>query len=162
HLPAIDASMLAQLLDVGDEVPGRVVDQRRVRRAAPAAALVEEHDAVALGVEEATLLGVGASARPAVQEDDRLALRVARRLLVQAMSRAHVDDALRVRLDRRIGGAATLHRGEPAGRIVPTQAAASDREHRTASNGPLASRARLVACPGESDPYALRARRGAG
>ena len=44
--PALDAEVFAQLLHVGDEMPGRVVDEARVGAAAPASALVEHHDPV--------------------------------------------------------------------------------------------------------------------
>jgi hypothetical protein len=46
HLPALDGEVLAQPLDVIDEVPGGVFFQRSVRRRAPAAPLVEQDDAV--------------------------------------------------------------------------------------------------------------------
>ena len=72
-LPPLDAEVLAQRLDVGDQVPRRVVDERRVRRALAAAALVEEHDAVRRGIEEAPVARLGAEAGAAVQEDDGLA-----------------------------------------------------------------------------------------
>ena len=46
-LPPVDPEVRAERLDVGDEVPGRVVLERSVRRALAAAPLIEEHDAVA-------------------------------------------------------------------------------------------------------------------
>ncbi len=85
HLPAVDAEVLAQALDVGDEVPGGVVVERGERLALAAAALVEQDDAVARRVEEAPVLGVGAAAGPAVQEHHRLAGAVARLLEVEVV-----------------------------------------------------------------------------
>ena len=73
HLPALDAEVLADFLDVGDEVPGGVGFKRRVWRALAAAALIEVHDAVLFGMEEAPLFGIGAAAGTAVQKDHRLA-----------------------------------------------------------------------------------------
>jgi rhodanese-related sulfurtransferase len=46
HLPALDVEMLAELLDVVDEMPGGVFVDAGMRRGAAAAALVELHDAV--------------------------------------------------------------------------------------------------------------------
>ena len=73
HLPALDAEVLADFLDIGDQVPGGVGFERRVGRALAAAALVEVHDAVLLGMKEAALFGIGAAARTAVQKNHRLA-----------------------------------------------------------------------------------------
>ena len=49
HLPALDAQVLADFLDVSDQVPGGVGLQGCVRRALSAAALVEVDDAVLAG-----------------------------------------------------------------------------------------------------------------
>jgi hypothetical protein len=46
--------VLAQAFDIGDEVPGRVVGELRMRRRTAATALVEQHDAVACRIEEAS------------------------------------------------------------------------------------------------------------
>ena len=77
YQPALDAEMLAQSLDVGDQMPGRVLDEAGARPAASAAALIEHHDAVVLRVEELPRALVGAGAGPAVQEYGRLAGRIA-------------------------------------------------------------------------------------
>ncbi len=79
--------MLAQAFDIIDQVPGGVRDQRGVRAALAAAALVEQHDAVAARIEEAAHRRAGAAARAAVQEHDRLAVRIAAFLEVQLMVR---------------------------------------------------------------------------
>jgi len=57
-MPALNAEVVANFLDVGDQVPGGVRFQRRVGRALPTAALVEVHDSVLFGVEEAALFGI--------------------------------------------------------------------------------------------------------
>ena len=74
HQPALDPQMRAQRLDVGDQVPGGVLAQLGVRAARAAAALIEQHDAVAPRIEEAPHAGIGAAARAAVQEHHRLAV----------------------------------------------------------------------------------------
>ena len=68
HLPALDAEMLAQALDVVDQMPSRVLFERRVRRRASAATLIEEHDPVARRIVVAAHDRVGAAAGPAVQK----------------------------------------------------------------------------------------------
>ena len=62
--PPVDAEVLAQQLHVRDQVRGRVVPHvggrvAGVRPAPPAAALVEQDEPVALGVERPPLAGRG-------------------------------------------------------------------------------------------------------
>jgi hypothetical protein len=101
HEPARDAQLRAQPLHVGDQVPGRVVGQLAQRRRAPGAALVEDDDAVVGRIEEAAVVGRGARARPAVQENDGLAGRVAGDLPVDAVVPVRLQPAGLVGLDRR-------------------------------------------------------------
>src|SRR5262249_32393535 len=77
HDPAADAEILADLLDVADKVPGRVLAELRMRRALAGAALVEEYHAVMARVEEAPIGRREAAAGTAVQEHDRHALGIA-------------------------------------------------------------------------------------
>ena len=102
HLPPVDAQVRSYALDVGDQVPRRVLSDLRVGPALAAAALVEQDDAVALGIEEAPVARVGAVARPAVQKDHRLAARVAAHLPVDAVEVGHLEEAGVVRLRDRI------------------------------------------------------------
>jgi hypothetical protein len=76
-LPALNAQVHADFFDVGDQVPGGVGFEGRIGSALAAAALVEVHDAVLLGMEEAALFGIGATTGAAVQEDRRLASGIA-------------------------------------------------------------------------------------
>src|SRR6266850_3926009 len=55
-LPAIDAEMLAQSLDICYEVPGRILFQTRVGRALAGAALIEKNNSINLRVEVATVV----------------------------------------------------------------------------------------------------------
>lgn len=54
--PFVDAQVLADALQVLDQVPGGVVLQARMGRGAATAALVEGDDAVQVGVKVATAL----------------------------------------------------------------------------------------------------------
>ena len=87
HLPAFNGEVFAEFLDVGDQVPGSVSFERRVRCALAAATLVEVHDAVFAGVEEAALFRIGTAAWAAVQKDHRLAGGVAGLFEVEVMDR---------------------------------------------------------------------------
>jgi len=58
-LPLVDAEFFADRLDVGDQVPGGVVLEACGRLALAAPALVEQHDAIFLRVEELAHLGIG-------------------------------------------------------------------------------------------------------
>jgi len=66
--------VLAQLLEVLDQVRRGVGLEQPGRTALAAAALVVEHGAVVRGVEEAALGGHAAATGPAVQVDHRLAV----------------------------------------------------------------------------------------
>ena len=57
-MPALNAEVLANFLDVGDQVPCGFASMRRIWRALATAALVEVHDSVLFGVEEAALFGI--------------------------------------------------------------------------------------------------------
>ena len=62
-LPALDIEMAAQGFNVGQEIPGRVVFDRGVGERSSTAALIEQDDAIELGVVEAAHDGRGAGAR---------------------------------------------------------------------------------------------------
>ena len=98
HEPALDLELLAQPLDVGDQVLGRVVGQR-VRAAAATPALVEHDDAVAGEVEVVGPPRRAARPRAAVQHDRRLASWITNHLpedLVAVRGRHHAShDATR-------------------------------------------------------------------
>src|SRR5215831_9234992 len=64
--PTLNGEVLADLFDVGYEIPRGVFVQGSVGRALAAAALVEVDDAVLCGVEKPTLFGIGTSSGPAV------------------------------------------------------------------------------------------------
>ena len=88
-LPALDAQMFAQALDIGDQMPGGVGDQAGVRRGTTTTALVEEHDAVLGRVEEAPRLGIAAGTGTAVQENHWFAFGVAALLEVELVTVTH-------------------------------------------------------------------------
>jgi len=70
-----------------------------MRGGAARSALVEEHDAVAGGIEEAAVPGLAAGARPAVQKDHGQPVRVAAGLPVQAVTVADIEGAGRAGLN---------------------------------------------------------------
>ena len=84
--PAVDAEMPAQPLDVLDQVVGGVVGQAAERARPPGAALVEDHHAPEVGVEEAPVHRARAGARAAMQEQHRPAARIADLLPVHDMA----------------------------------------------------------------------------
>ena len=103
--------MLAEPLDILDQVPGRVGLEAGMRRRAAAAALVEQGDVVARGIELAAMIGAAAGAGAAMQHHRRLALRIAALLPVERVAVADVEPAGPVGLDRRIEGAAVGETG---------------------------------------------------
>ena len=104
--PAVDAEVLAQLLDITDQVLGGIAVQagaqvRHLGRAPPAAALVELDEAVGLRVEVPPPSRRQAAAGPAVQRHGRLAVRVAADLPVDALTVTDVQHSRVVRLNGR-------------------------------------------------------------
>ena len=93
HLPAFDAQVGAQALDVGDQIPGRVLAQLRMRRGASTAALVEQHDPVHGWVEEPPALRAAARAGTAVQEHDRFPVQIAALLVIQRVQPRNLQRA---------------------------------------------------------------------
>src|SRR5690606_31563186 len=81
---------------------GGVVLQARMRRGAPAAALVEQQNLVALRVEQASMCAGASPAGTAMQEDRRLAIRVAAKLPVHTVTITGVQVAMGVGMDLRI------------------------------------------------------------
>lgn len=105
-LPAVDAEMGTKPLHVGDEVGRGVHAQIRavgdVRAGLSATALVEQHDPVLRGIEEASLGRRGPTAGTAVHEDHGLSLRVARGLPVDLLAVADIQVTGLVGLDLRV------------------------------------------------------------
>ncbi len=102
HQPAFDAEMRAQRLDVGDEMRRGVVAQFAQGRGAPGAALVENHDAVMRGIEEAPVSRRGAGAGTAVEKQHRRPARITRLLPVHAVHAVEIEHAGVVGFDFRI------------------------------------------------------------
>lgn len=73
--PFFDAQVLANPLQVGDQIPGRVVFQAGVGSGATTAALVESDNAIQVGIEEATTLGITSGTGAAVDEHHRQTFR---------------------------------------------------------------------------------------
>ena len=74
--------MLAQLLNITDKIPSRVLFDRSVRRTLSRPALIEQHDAIRLRGVKLTILRRNTPARTTMQKDDRLAVRIAALLVV--------------------------------------------------------------------------------
>lgn len=111
--PAINAEVLAEMFDIGDEVRGGVggeVSVRffRERSAASAAPLIEEDDAEEMGIEEATLIWGTASAGSAVEEEGGEALGVTAAFPIDLMPVSHGEESGLIRLD---GWELTCHDG---------------------------------------------------
>src|SRR5687767_7082757 len=83
-------------------MPGGVVDQTCMRTAAPAAALVEQHDAISVGIEKAAGTIVAAGAGSAVHEDRRFTVGIAALFVVELVHVRDAEHAAVVRLDRGI------------------------------------------------------------
>ncbi|KAG1190673.1 hypothetical protein G6F35_013892 [Rhizopus arrhizus] len=103
HQPLVRAHDLgAQALDIGHQVPGRVVVQAGVRLGTAATALIEQQHVVALRIEQLTMHGRTTAARAAMQEDGGLAVRIARHFPIDLVAVAGIQDAVAVGFDWRV------------------------------------------------------------
>jgi hypothetical protein len=98
--PPGNAQRLAKALDVGDEVPGGVLGELGMRRAAPGALLVEEDDPVVRRIEEAPVAGQKPAARAATEEDDGNAARITDLLVIEVVPRRDGKEGGAVGFDR--------------------------------------------------------------
>src|SRR5688572_17364593 len=95
-LPPLDAAMLTQPLDVGNQVPrgvGTEIGARLagMRPALATTALIKKDDAVSGRVEQPTDFWIQRSAGPTVQEDRRLACRITALLPIDLLAVADVQ-----------------------------------------------------------------------
>jgi len=103
--PALDPEVLAQLLHVPEQMGRGVVAHvgrrvARVRSAATASALIEQHDPEALRVEHRACTGRAAGAGATVDDEGDLAARVAADLPVDEVAVTGIEHAVVVGLDR--------------------------------------------------------------
>ena len=100
--PFVDAKRGANQLDIGDQMPCRVVRDRRMRGGAPASALIEQHHTVDLGVEIPPHRRAATTAGAAMQHDNGDAIGVATLLDIDLMPLPYGQHPLVERLNRRI------------------------------------------------------------
>lgn len=92
--PLVDTEVLAQTLNISDQGPGGVVLERCGRGRLAGAALVEQDDAVDLGVKVAAVVVTDTTTGPTVEIDHRLALGVAGLLVVEGVDVGDLEEAL--------------------------------------------------------------------
>ena len=97
--PAFDTEKFANALHVGNQGLRVVARELGVRRRATRAALVEQDDAVAFGVEKATVARLRSHAGTAMHEEHRDPFGVAALLEIEFMGRIHREAMGLVRLD---------------------------------------------------------------
>ena len=102
HHPAIDAQRLADHLDIGDQMPCRVLDHTRMRPRPPAPALVEQDHAIHCRIEIAPHRRAASAPRTAMQHHHGYSLRIATLFDINAVPVTHVDHPLIERVDRRV------------------------------------------------------------
>src|SRR5215813_6939371 len=92
--------MLAQPLDVRDQMPGCVFFQGSMRDAISRPPLIEQYDSIGFRVEEAAILCDQSAARTAVKKDGRLTVRVPALLVINVMDFRRLQHPMLVRLYR--------------------------------------------------------------
>ncbi|MNJ37153.1 hypothetical protein D3C77_319620 [compost metagenome] len=114
--PFFDAQVLADALQVFDQVPGGVVFQAGMGGRTATAALVEGDDAVQVGIEVAAALGIAASTRATMDEHHRQTFRRTALIDIQHMRCFHGQIVPGVGFDLRVQG---LHYALRVGIILP-------------------------------------------
>ena len=109
YLPGLDAQMFAQAFYVLDQIPGSVFFETRMRRALPRSALIEKHHTINFRIEVAPVVRRNSPAWSAVQENDRLTLRVATLLVVKLVNRRDLQPASVERFNRIVKGSEFCH-----------------------------------------------------
>ena len=97
--------MLTESLDIRDEVlrvVAREISVKRtcMRRAAPAIALIEQHDPISARIEQPAMPHRAPRTRPSVQHDRGVAARISASLPVHAIAVTNLEHPVRVRFDR--------------------------------------------------------------
>ena len=105
-MPAIDVEMAAQCLDVFDQQFRGVVGDLAQRLRPAGAALIEDDDAIMVGIEEPTMHRRRTGARAAMQEHHRHAFGIAALLPIEPMNRVDLQHTRQIGLDRRKYGVA--------------------------------------------------------
>src|SRR5262245_63048436 len=100
YQPFLDAERRAQTFDIGQQMGGRVVGNLAERYRAAGAALIENHDAPMLRVEEAPMHRSCAGAGSAVQKQRRGAARVPGLFPIHYMARVEPESSGSMGLDR--------------------------------------------------------------
>lgn len=90
-VPLGDAVLLAKCFNVGDEMPGSVVNQVSVRGALACTTLVERENTVVRRVEPSSFLGPDSSTRSAVKADDGVAVLVTAPFVVDGVTIVHFE-----------------------------------------------------------------------
>src|ERR1041384_6678077 len=86
HEPLLDTKMLAYVFDVLDEMPGRVVVERSVRKTSARAALVKKNYAIGCRIKEAPVIRIQTCAWPTVEKHDRLSVWIAALLVIKLVN----------------------------------------------------------------------------
>src|SRR5262245_30036376 len=92
--------MLAQLLDVRDQMPGGVFFQGSMRNAIPCPSLIEQYNSIGFRVEEAAIVCDQSAARTAVKKDNRLTVGITALLVINVMDARYLQHPFLVRLYR--------------------------------------------------------------
>src|SRR5262245_20179473 len=92
--------MLAQPLDVRDQMAGRFFFQGSMRDAISRPSLIEQYDSISFRVEEAAILCDQSAARTAVKKDGWLTVRVPAQLVINVMDVRYLQHPMLVRLYR--------------------------------------------------------------
>src|SRR5438477_2218684 len=111
HLPLIDAEMLAQFLNIGHEIPSRVLFEARIWRALPRTTLIEQHDAISRWVVKLPILRHESTTRPAMQKHHRPAVWIAALLVINFVNVRDLQTPMVIRFNRIVEISEPYHSG---------------------------------------------------
>src|SRR5215470_20381105 len=98
--PLFNAKMLAQPLDVRDQMPGCVFFQGSMWSAIACPSLIEQYNSIGCRVEESAIVCDQSAAGAAVKKDNGLAVRVPALLVINVMGFGYLQHPMLVRLYR--------------------------------------------------------------
>ena len=105
--------MPPQPIHVGNQMRRRVIGKRTKRSALAATTLIEQDDAIKIGIEESAMHGTRLTTRTAVNKNHRRSLRISAFLKINSMSAADIEQVATIRLDGRVksfaGGLALVY-----------------------------------------------------
>src|SRR6266478_1605995 len=108
-LPLVYRQVFTQFLNIRHKIPSRILFERRMRRALPRSALIEQHNAISIRIVKLPILRHESTTRPTMQKHHRLAVWIATLLVIDLVNVRHFQTAGVVGFDWIVKGSEFWH-----------------------------------------------------